>query len=107
VRGASYKYDILSRDILFEKQESLGIQQQDEDIISIDPNISKANSRIDLINNKINRKLNKMTKEDIEDEEQIKNLDVYDKDIDQELSDDLDEITSNQGDKSPFSTRSD
>lgn len=103
----SYKYEICSRDILFEKQESLGIQQQDEDIVSMDPNITKASSKYDSINNKINRKLGKVSAGEIEDEEQIQNLEVYRDNIDPELSDDLDENTSNQGDKSPFSTRSD
>jgi len=92
---------------LFEKQESLGIQQQDEDIVSMDPNITKASSKYDSINNKINRKLGKVSVGEIEDEEQIQNLEVYRDNIDPELSDDLDENTSNQGDKSPFSTRSD
>ena len=43
----------------------------------------------------------------IEEEEQIQNLEVHRDNIDPELSDDLDENTSNQGDKSPFSTKSD
>jgi len=92
---------------LFEKQESLGIQPNDEDMVSMDPNITKASSIYDSINNKINRKLGKASANDLEDEEQIQNLEVYRDNIDQELSDDLDENTSNQGDKSPFSTRSD
>ena len=76
-------------------------------MVSMDPNITKASSIYDSINNKINRKLGKASANDLEDEEQIQNLEVYRDNIDQELSDDLDENTSNQGDKSPFSTRSD
>lgn len=104
----TYNFDLYSPAILMEKEASLRIPNKENtevtDNIS-DQHNTKTSSQLDSLSNQVKNKELGIFKETTEDEEKFINVEVQGE-INAELSEELNDNNSNNGDKSPFSTKS-